>query len=439
MDTDGLSATDAGQQAVDERLAEVAGQIGKIQPLVPDVAQSNEPVVGPDKGRMTRIEVPPKTVGWMGFDGPKSVSADLQALAERHPEYYGDAQAVQEDIAFVLEKPDGWYIHKDRRVVLFRERVGHGAIPQARVEIEADADTMRVRSVYVGGKRKIAKKMADKRKALSDLGLGGQSPDSLTIAEYLAALSIGSSRPTSTSDEAPEAGTSVSTSAEPSKPAAQPAAESSGKTAARPGRKSGKASGESKTLYSRRGASAINLSPAAIGGSLARDLVTDGFVEEVRQLMGSEGGVLLPVIAQESAGLNKIPLAVAEVLAERLGVETDLEISQATRTHRTDMDGLSRVLKSPEFYGTVKTGQRYVLVDDTLTQGGTFASLANHIRAGGGEVLGVAALSGKHYSVALSLSDEYLTQLHERFGDVEDPFRAATGYGFDALTESEGR
>ena len=155
--------------------------------------------------------------------------------------------------------------------------------------------------------------------------------------------------------------------------------------------------------------------------------------------MGSQGGVLLPVIAQESAGRNKIPLAVAEVLAERMGVETDLEIAQATRTHRTDMDGLSSVLKSPEFYGTVKTGQRYLLVDDTLTQGGTFASLANHIRAGGGEVLGVAALSGKRYSAALSLSDEYLTQLRERFGDVEGAFRAATGYGFDGLTESEGR
>ena len=214
--------------------------------------------------------------------------------------------------------------------------------------------------------------------------------------------------------------------------------------------------------FNRKGSSAVNLPPAAIGGSLARvnnhpdyaeakagdaeaslrlarDLVTDGFIEEVRQLMGSQGGVLLPVIAQESAGRNKIPLAVAEVLAERMGVETDLEIAQATRTHRTDMDGLSRVLKSPEFYGTVKTGQRYLLVDDTLTQGGTFASLANHIRAGGGEVLGVAALSGKRYSAALSLSDEYLTQLRERFGDVEGAFRAATGYGFDGLTESEGR
>jgi hypothetical protein len=220
--------------------------------------------------------------------------------------------------------------------------------------------------------------------------------------------------------------------------------------------------GGKTVLFSRRGSPAVNLPPAAIGGSLARvnnhpdyaeakagdseaslrlarDLVTDGFTEEVRQLMGGQGGVLLPVIAQESAGRNKIPLAVAEVLAERMGVETDLEIAQATRTHRTDMDGLSRVLKSPEFYGTVTPGARYVLVDDTLTQGGTFASLANHIRAGGGEVLGVAALSGKRYSAALSLSDEYLTQLRERFGDVEGAFRAATGYGFDGLTESEGR
>lgn len=156
-------------------------------------------------GRIIQIEVPAQTVAWMGFSGRKAVRADLNSLAARHSEYYDDAAGVRTDIEFVLGRPDGWYVHKDRRVVLFRERVGSGSIPQARIEIEADADTMTVRSVYVGGKRQIAKKMADKRALLGDLGLGGQSPDSLTIAEYLLALGSGSSRPATPSDVAPEA------------------------------------------------------------------------------------------------------------------------------------------------------------------------------------------------------------------------------------------
>jgi len=51
--------------------------------------------------------------------------------------------------------------------------------------------------------------MADKRRELSGLGPGGQSPGSLTAAEYLQAQGNGSSRPVSPSGEHPEADASV--------------------------------------------------------------------------------------------------------------------------------------------------------------------------------------------------------------------------------------
>ncbi len=54
-----------------------------------------------------------------------------------------------------------------------------------------------------------AGKMADKREVLGSLDLGGQSPESLTIAVYLKALGNGSSRPASPSGEALKAGESV--------------------------------------------------------------------------------------------------------------------------------------------------------------------------------------------------------------------------------------
>jgi adenine/guanine phosphoribosyltransferase-like PRPP-binding protein len=43
-------------------------------------------------------------------------------------------------------------------------------------------------------------------------------------------------------------------------------------------------------------------------------------------------------------------------------------------------------------------GQDRLLVDDTLTQGGTFAALASHIKEGGGNVVGAVGATGKQYS-----------------------------------------
>ena len=47
------------------------------------------------------------------------------------------------------------------------------------------------------------------------------------------------------------------------------------------------------------------------------------------------------------------------------------------------MDGPGRLFNSPEFDGPVVNGATYLLVDDTLSQGGTFAALASHIQLGG--------------------------------------------------------
>jgi hypothetical protein len=70
-----------------------------------------------------------------------------------------------------------------------------------------------VRYVYLGSKRQIAKKMSEKRAVLKGLGLGGQSPESLTIAEHIQALGNGSSRPAAPSSAAPQAGSSVAKAA----------------------------------------------------------------------------------------------------------------------------------------------------------------------------------------------------------------------------------
>ncbi|WP_315534100.1 PLxRFG domain-containing protein, partial [Delftia acidovorans] len=171
---------------------------------------------------------------------------------------------------------------------------------------------------------------------------------------------------------------------------------------------------------------------------LAVDLVTPEMVAKVAAVLGGARPRVLPVAAEESSGRNKIPRAVAEVLAARLGLETATGIVQANRAQRTGLDGLDRIFAPVDFAGTVEPGD-YLLVDDTLTQGGTFAALASHIRESGGNVVGLVALTGKQYSAKIQPSPEILVTLRQKHGDLEDQFRAATGYGFDALTESEAR
>lgn len=185
--------------------------------------------------------------------------------------------------------------------------------------------------------------------------------------------------------------------------------------------------------------------PAAKAGDtqaamrLVTDLVTPDVVGKVRSALGGRQPTIVPVLAIESAGHNKIPMVAAQRLGAALGLDVDEGIFQSVKAKRTALTGLDRIFQQPEFDGAVQAGMEYLLVDDTLTQGGTMAALASHIRQHGGKVVGSFALTGKQYSATLKLSPETLKILRERYGDIESEFRAATGRGFDALTESEGR
>ena len=213
---------------------------------------------------------------------------------------------------------------------------------------------------------------------------------------------------------------------------------------------------------SRRGAEPVDLPPTVIGQRLGtagkhpdhgaakagdteaayrllKDVLSREAVEQVRAAIGDEKPVIVPVLAVEAAGPNKIPAVTAMALGQQLGLTVDRGIYQSVRAKRTALDGMGRIFQQPEFDGEVQPGRAYFLVDDTLTQGGTLAALASHIRQNGGRVVGSFALTGKLYSATLRLSPETLSELRARYGDVEQEFREATGRGFDALTESEGR
>lgn len=144
--------------------------------------------------------------------------------------------------------------------------------------------------------------------------------------------------------------------------------------------------------------------------------------------------------AQEVAGLNAIPLGVASVISKCLGIPYDDEIVQAIKVGRTGKDGWYRLANSPIFNGQLKNSASHaILIDDTLTQGGTFANLKGHIESTGGQVIGAYGLTGKQYSKQLRLSPETLNDLRKHYGELEDWWKTAFGHDFRHLSEWEAR
>lgn len=123
--------------------------------------------------------------------------------------------------------------------------------------------------------------------------------------------------------------------------------------------------------------------PAAKAGNFAAayriaiEMITPEIANQLLNLY-PRTTTLLPVLAQEAQGRNKIPLALALQLEHLTGMSVELDIGQRTKVSRTALSGLDRIFAVPEFAGEVKRGKSYLLLNDTLTQGGTFAALASY-------------------------------------------------------------
>jgi len=172
---------------------------------------------------------------------------------------------------------------------------------------------------------------------------------------------------------------------------------------------------------------------------LIQEVLVQSFIDEIQRVIVGMDVIIQPVLGLEEGCDNKLPLALSVKLSNTLGVDHGLEIVQSTVSQRSTANGIDRLFTRPSFDGDVEAGRNYFIVDDTLSQGGTVVSLINFIESHGANVVGCAVLSGKQYSAQLSLSIHTLEALREKYGTIESEFKSTTGYGFDALTESEAR
>ncbi|MEW5889969.1 MAG: strawberry notch C-terminal domain-containing protein [Pseudomonadota bacterium] len=136
---------------------------------------------------------------------------------------------------------------------------------------------------------------------------------------------------------------------------------------------------------------------AAKGGDIAaavrlvQDLVQPASVKAAQTAFG-EDVVYVPVHAEEAAGRNKLPIALAAHYAANASGAIGAGIFQVNRVYHTGANAMERLLARAEFDGPVEPGRRYVLVDDVTTMGSTLADLAGYIRSRGGEVAGSVVL-----------------------------------------------
>ena len=191
----------------------------------------------------------------------------------------------------------------------------------------------------------------------------------------------------------------------------------------------------SKKVPEYQAAKAGNM-PAAI--NLIRRLLTDDTVEKTRRQIRGSKPLVLPVLAVETSGNNKIPLAMAKVLARRLNLEVESNIVQSERVGRTGTGADHRLAFNPSFEGKVKTGQAYLIIDDTLLMGGTIASLRGYIENRGGRVVGASVMDSQEGAVDIVVKPKMLAAIENKHGPSMNQFwQENFGYGIDRLTQSE--
>lgn len=90
-------------------------------------------------------------------------------------------------------------------------------------------------------------------------------------------------------------------------------------------------------------------------------------------------------------------------------------------------------------YGMAKQkGRNYAILDDTLSMGGTLASLRGYIENKGGNVILAIALTGRDGAASLNIKEAMLTAILNKHGDeLDEWWKTEIGFGVDKLTQGE--
>lgn len=167
-------------------------------------------------------------------------------------------------------------------------------------------------------------------------------------------------------------------------------------------------------------------------------LVTHEFLDQMREQLAGRKPVLVPVLAVEQGGLNKIPLAFARVVGHHLGLPVATEIGMREKVGRTNSGSDHRLVACPSFAGEVEAGQEYVILDDTVSMGGTLAALRGFIENRGGNVILAAAMTAHEGALSLAVKQRMLDSILAKHGpEMGQLCQEELGYDLSLLTQGE--
>jgi hypothetical protein len=168
---------------------------------------------------------------------------------------------------------------------------------------------------------------------------------------------------------------------------------------------------------------------------LVSDLVTPEYIFAIKEKFGVDAA-FMPIASVEISGCNQIPNAMAAIYAEQTGGFLAGGLFQTNKAFHTGSDAMGRLIARSTFDGNIIPGQKYVLVDDVSTMGGTLADAASYIQGKGGIVLGASLLVNASRSGKMSPDGKTIEELKERHGSaIKEIFSIDPG----ALTNDEAQ
>lgn len=102
---------------------------------------------------------------------------------------------------------------------------------------------------------------------------------------------------------------------------------------------------------------------------------------------------VVPVVQPDAGRKNAIPISVAAILAQRLGLEPVGAITQTNDVAHTKANAASRILAQPTFGGRIRPYARVLIVDDVVTFGSTIANLRGWIHQQRAVAIGCTCLA----------------------------------------------
>ncbi|MCK5861620.1 MAG: phosphoribosyltransferase [Candidatus Hydrogenedentes bacterium] len=171
------------------------------------------------------------------------------------------------------------------------------------------------------------------------------------------------------------------------------------------------------------------------------DRVKPKAVKALRELLDPNKPIcFVPVAGIESAALNFLPTAYADMLADQLGGEVWIDICKNKGSANTDKALNKRLTNQQQFEGPVPPADtQIIIVDDVTTAGDTFTTLIDYLMKNDRIPVAATTLALSRYTANLKTPEEEIKKLLGKAEVSSVEFEYELGYPTKHITGQEAR